>query len=79
MKIKKITSYLVEIPYKHEYKTSSNITLKGRHVVVRIDTDAGIVGWGETGIISKRYPMYGDSPESMFANINAHFTRDYWV
>lgn len=69
MKITKVNCYQVEIPYKSVYRTSSNATPKGRHVVVKIETDKGIFGWGETGIISRKYPIYGDNPESMFSVI----------
>jgi len=66
MKIRCAKIFIVEIPYKSHYKTSTNITPVGRHVVVRLECEDGTVGWGETGIISRRYPAQGDSPESIF-------------
>ncbi|NHL65989.1 hypothetical protein EIB72_06265 [Burkholderia ambifaria] len=67
MNIKQADIFLVEIPYKQPYKTSTNITPKGRHIVLRLELENGVVGWGESGIISRRYPQQGDSPETMFS------------
>ncbi|WP_080426119.1 mandelate racemase/muconate lactonizing enzyme family protein [Burkholderia ubonensis] len=67
MKINKADIFLTEIPYKQPYKTSTNITPKGRHVVLRLELEDGTVGWGETGIISRRYPAQGDTPETIFS------------
>jgi L-alanine-DL-glutamate epimerase-like enolase superfamily enzyme len=67
MQITRISLYLTEIPYRNAYKTATNTTKNGRHILCKIETDSGITGWGETGIISQRYPSQGDSPEAMFA------------
>lgn len=67
MLINKIDLYSVAIPYKTVYKTSNNQTKAGKHIVVEVHTDAGLSGWGETGIISQRYPREGATMEGMFA------------
>lgn len=64
--------YLVEIPYKVAYETATNTTPKGRHIVLRLQTDDNTVGWGETGIISRRYPSQGDSPETIFVALDKY-------
>lgn len=72
MKITRIHTHLVEIPYKTTYQTATNTTKYGRHIVTKIETNEGVFGWGETGIISRLYPLYGDSPDGMFAVITTH-------
>ncbi|WP_082707058.1 mandelate racemase/muconate lactonizing enzyme family protein [Pseudomonas sp. EpS/L25] len=73
MRIRMADIYLVEIPYKQAYKTSTNMTKKGRHVLLRVELEDGTEGWGETGIISQRYPAEGDSPETIFAVLEHYF------
>lgn len=72
MKIKKVHSYMVEIPYKSVYETSHGTTPSGRHVVIKIETESGIIGWGESGIISRTYPFYGDTPETIYTILNSY-------
>ncbi|WP_305783561.1 mandelate racemase/muconate lactonizing enzyme family protein [Symbioplanes lichenis] len=63
---------VVEIPYRVPYRTATNITPKGRHVVLRVETADGTVGWGETGIISSGYPAQGDAPETIAAVLESY-------
>lgn len=69
MKITEVKVFMVKIPYKNPYQTSQNITPAGRHIVVKIESDAGIDGWGESGIISQRYPLEGATLQGMYVNI----------
>lgn len=59
-------------PYKNPYQTATNITPKGRHIVLKLTTDTGLVGWGESGTISRRYPAQGDTPETMLAVLESY-------
>ena len=72
MLIAKAEIFLTEIPYKNPYQTATNITPKGRHIVLKLTTDTGLVGWGESGIISRRYPAQGDTPETMLAALESY-------
>ncbi|KQM54361.1 hypothetical protein ASE80_21965 [Pseudomonas sp. Leaf15] len=72
MLIAKAEIFLTEIPYKNPYQTATNITPKGRHIVLKLTTDTGLVGWGESGIISRRYPAQGDTPETMLAVLESY-------
>ncbi len=66
MKITEVKVFAVQIPYINPYQTAMNITPAGRHIVVKIITNAGIDGWGETAIISQKYPLEGATLEGMF-------------
>ncbi|MCP1463403.1 mandelate racemase/muconate lactonizing enzyme family protein [Pseudomonas sp. S3E17] len=72
MLIAKAEVFLVEVPYKNPYQTATNITAKGRHIVLKLTTDTGLVGWGESGIISRGYPAQGDTPETMLAVLETY-------
>lgn len=48
MKITAIDHWLVSIPYKEDIAFSSTPRANATRLVVRLETDAGIVGWGET-------------------------------
>jgi len=69
VKISEVKVTMVKIPYQNAYHTAMNVTPAGRHVVVKILTDAGIEGWGETAIISQRFPLEGATPEGMYVNL----------
>lgn len=69
MKITEVKVYAVKIPYINPYQTAMNVTPVGRHVVVKILTDAGIDGWGETAIISQRGPLEGPTLEGMYVTL----------
>lgn len=72
MLIAKAEILLTEPPYKPPYQTATNITPKGRHIVLKLTTATGLVGWGEYGIISRRYPAQGDTPETMLAVLESY-------
>ena len=72
MLIAKAEVFLTEVPYKSPYQTATNITTKGRHIVLKLTTDTGLAGWGESGIISRGYPAQGDTPETMLAVLEAY-------
>jgi L-alanine-DL-glutamate epimerase-like enolase superfamily enzyme len=72
MKITEVNVFAVRIPYISRYVTSQNVTPAGRHVIVKISTDAGIDGWGETGIISQRFPLEGATLEGMYMVLKSH-------
>jgi len=72
MKITEVKAFMVKIPYRNPYQTSQNVTPAGRHVVVKILTDTELVGWGESGIISQRYPLEGATLEGMYINLKTY-------
>ena len=72
MRIAKADIFLTEIPYKNPYQTSTNVTAKGRHIVLKLTSETGLIGWGESGIISRGYPAQGDTPETMFAVLESY-------
>ncbi|HEY8453042.1 MAG: enolase C-terminal domain-like protein [Micromonosporaceae bacterium] len=77
MKIADIKVYIVQLPPRREHNWASKMTAPiGRHAIVELITDEGIVGWGEApagatwGGAHMRY--YGETPETV-----AHVVRDY--
>ncbi len=61
MKINKISLYKIEIPMVTSFTTGFGTIDKKPTVLVRVETDTGIVGWGESAALP--YPMY--NPESV--------------
>ena len=77
MKINGCTTYLVALPNRRHHTWASKMVAPiGYHVIVRLDTDEGISGWGESpagitwGGSHMRY--YGESPESVQLIIEKH-------
>ncbi len=77
MKITGCTTYLVALPNRrHHTWASKMIAPIGYHAYVRIDTDEGISGWGESpagitwGGSHMRY--YGESPDTVRLIIEKH-------
>lgn len=77
MKITSCEIYTVGLPNRRHHTWASKMTAPiGRHVIVRLDTDAGISGWGEApagitwGGSQMRY--YGESPETVKHVIEDH-------
>ncbi|MDY6995189.1 MAG: enolase C-terminal domain-like protein [Actinomycetota bacterium] len=69
--------YLVTLPLRRVHSWAGNTHRRiGRHAIVRIDTDEGISGWGETPAIptwgGSQMRYGGESPETVLALI-----RDY--
>jgi muconate cycloisomerase len=72
-----MTSYLVALPPRRAHNWASKMdTPIGRHYLLRLETDDGLVGWGEAPAIgtwggpSGQY--YGETPETV-----AHIVHDY--
>lgn len=56
MRIKKITLYKVEIPMITSFATSFGTITKKPTVIVRVETNDGFVGWGESAALP--FPFY---------------------
>jgi len=61
MKIKTITLYKIEVPMKTVFVTGFGKIDKKPTVLVRVEADEGIVGWGESAALP--FPMY--NPETV--------------
>lgn len=79
MKIVGAEFYTVRLPQRREHTWASNTELPiGRHVLVQVQTDEGLVGWGESpplptwGGADGRH--YGETAETVI-----HIGRDYLV
>lgn len=75
MKIKRCETYVVALPTRRHHAWASKMVAPiGRHVIVRLDTDEGVSGWGEApvgitwGGSHMRY--YGESPATVLAVIH---------
>jgi len=66
MKIRTITAYAVSLPMKKPVKMSGVEIRNADNTVVRIETDTGVVGWGEAGSAPN---MTGETVESMCAAV----------
>ncbi|HKM55298.1 MAG TPA: o-succinylbenzoate synthase, partial [Isosphaeraceae bacterium] len=47
MRLDQITLNLVRLPLVHPFETSSSRKQHLDHILVRVATDEGVVGWGE--------------------------------
>jgi len=79
MKITGCELFIVGLPNRRHHTWASKMTAAiGRHVIIRIDTDEGIQGWGESpagitwGGSQMRY--YGESPETV-----SHVIKDHLI
>ena len=77
MKIIGYEVFIVGLPNRRHHTWASKMTAPiGRHVILRIDTDEGVQGWGEApagitwGGSQMRY--YGESPETVRHLISDH-------
>lgn len=77
MKITGCELFIVGLPNRRHHTWASKMTAAiGRHIILRLDTDEGIQGWGEApagitwGGSQMRY--YGESPETVYHVINDH-------
>jgi muconate cycloisomerase len=77
MKLKDCRLYRIAVPTRRDHGWASKMhTPIGRHAVVRLESEDGIVGWGESpagetwGGADMRY--YGESPETVCHMIEAH-------
>ena len=79
MRITGCEVFLVALPNRRHHTWASKMTAPiGYHAVVRVDTDAGISGWGEApaGITwgGARMRYYGESPKTV-----RHIILDYLI
>lgn len=77
MKITRLEVTIVQLPTRREHNWASKMSSPiGRHAIVELQTDDGVVGWGEApagatwGGAAMRY--YGETPETV-----AHIVQDY--
>lgn len=70
MRISEATIYIVALPTRRHHTWASKMTAPiGRHAILRLGSDRGLVGWGEApagitwGGSAMRY--YGESPETV--------------
>ena len=72
MKITSISSTLLQVPYRTPYRISPGETKYLKRVLVQVDTDEGITGFGETGVtIPERG---GETIESIYLTIDRYFS-----
>jgi muconate cycloisomerase len=69
MKITKVSARAVKIPRSHTLTTSYGSEDKAVTVLVTVETDEGLTGYGQASVDA---PFYGESAEGMLANIRAH-------
>jgi L-alanine-DL-glutamate epimerase-like enolase superfamily enzyme len=67
MKVKRITSYAAALPLRRPMKTGGKELAAVDNVFVRIDTDQGIVGWGEASAAPR---MTGETAAGIVAAIS---------
>jgi muconate cycloisomerase len=79
MKVIGCETYVVSLPTRRHHAWASKMVAPiGRHVIVRIDTDEGVSGWGEApvgitwGGSHMRY--YGESPATVLTVIRDHLS-----
>lgn len=70
MKIDKIDIFAVSIPYRKPFRLSLGEVAVGDHVVVRVVTDDGVVGYGEAATILPE--RTGESQEAVVANLRRY-------
>jgi len=78
MAISDISCYFVKLPSRREHNWASKMdTPIGSHLVVRLETEDGLVGWGETPAIATwggaHMTHYGET-----ARTARHLIRDYF-
>lgn len=77
MKLSNCTTFKISVPTRRNHTWASKMSTPiGHHAVVRLETDDGIVGWGESpagetwGGSNMRY--YGETPETVCHMIGDH-------
>lgn len=78
MKITGYQCYLVKLPSRRDHNWASKMeTPIGSHLILRLQTDEGIVGWGETPAIATwggaHMMYYGETPQTV-----RHLIADYF-
>lgn len=64
MKTEKVDIYKLNIPFKNALKIPLGILEGAQNIVIKITTDTGLEGWGESSPFS---PITGDTQESNYA------------
>ena len=73
MNITSVKAFPIAIPLAGSFRISlTNIVVK-RHVVVKIETDEGITGFGEVGVLPSEI---GGTMESLVSTIEAYFAPE---
>lgn len=77
MKISGLACYLVTLPSRRAHNWASKMgTPIGSHLLVRLDTDEGVAGWGEAPAIAtwggQHMAYYGETPQTA-----RHIIADY--
>jgi L-alanine-DL-glutamate epimerase-like enolase superfamily enzyme len=70
MKITAVQAFPLAIPLKIAFRISLTDIVVKRHVVVKIQTDQGILGYGEVGVLP---PEIGGTMEALVSTINNYF------
>ncbi len=77
MKLANCETYKISVPSRRDHTWASKMSTPiGHHAVVRLETDDGIVGWGESpagetwGGADMRY--YGETPETVCHMVDDH-------
>lgn len=78
MSITDFACYFVKLPSRRDHNWASKMdTPIGSHVIVRLETDDGLVGWGETPPISTwggaHMMYYGETPKTVQHMISEFF------
>jgi len=71
MKITTMKTFPVGIPLKFNYRISLTDIVHKRHLVVKVETDEGICGYGEVGVLP---PEIGGTLESLTSAVDHYFT-----
>ena len=71
MKITRVSATAVAIPRKTVLTTSYGSRDEATTVVVEVQTDQGLIGFGQTAVDA---PFYGETAEGILANTRAHLT-----
>jgi L-alanine-DL-glutamate epimerase-like enolase superfamily enzyme len=71
VKITKITTQMVTIPYKNPYRMAPGETRHKRQIVVFLETDEGITGVGETGVTL--IERGGETQEAIYITLKKYF------
>jgi muconate cycloisomerase len=79
LKITGCRQYIVKLPSRRAHNWASKMSTPiGQHLVLRLETDEGIVGWGETPAIATwggaHMMYYGETPQTA-----RHLIDDYFL
>ena len=78
MQITNIQCYFVKLPTRRDHNWASKMDSPiGSHLIVRLETDEGLVGWGETPAIATwggaHMTYYGETAQTA-----RHLIEDYF-